>query len=1019
MTFSLKRALKRALLLTLAVCILWTGLRLPTAMAAEENIFIVNLTTRQIADGLIGVRARVLDSNNNGVNAAAGQFSASIDGVNVDVLSSAKGLDITSTGYIYVVDVSKYYVDSAAQISETITALLNAMMILLKDDDGVRFVWVNNTGAPDVDNYVNPSTARQMFSTADTIQNRYKANQDEAALYDGINRAVQLALDPNDPYVFHQVVVISDCFNARGTTGNATLDAIRTTIDQNSPLPIWCVALENSAAGADRKQQANTYQEAMQTFVLATGGSFYMMDYARNVLSSKDRNAAAQAQEVLTHINSLQQGNVNLVLSLNEHLGEFDRTTGRISTVTLTRDSRNATYSGNLSLNTLPDAPPSAPTASPYFAIYGETNSSNVRDLQQLLTNLGYYHGEIDGNFNNSTRLAYQALCKANEIALETTENDELCVTTKTYNMLATDNSLITASPVPTTAAPTPTPVPPFAVYGDKDSDNVRNLQERMKDLGYYNGEVNGNFDNATRLAYEALCEANKLKVTMDARGNVQVSEENYAIIATDKTLATPTPVPTTAAPTNTPEPSPTPVPPFASFGDRGSENVRDLQSLLARLGYFTEEIDGNFGASTRQAYVDLCETNSLDRETDESGVLIVSQERFSQISTDATLATATPPTPTPKPDYIDLAAGDTDTEEDTYVANLQNRLRSLNYFGDTAFTPGTYDDATVDAVQFFYDENGLGGEGIDGTSVSANVQAQFIFANDAKGYEAPDKSLSEKIRDFLARELSIGSLSIPMWVIVVICAALLLLILLLVIFIRLRSKHNDDTIMDPASDSTILPNIPPMGTGLGNDMPTAAASSTYGGNTVFGGTGLGTGADFGGGAGFGGADFGGGFNNNNTFGGFSGDEATVSGAFSGDEATVSSDETVMIPSVTLEISYNGTTNTITEQVDGLLTIGRKNCQVRIDPSDTTASRHHCDLFFDGVQLKVRNVSTSKTGTLLNGQPVVSSSSSVTGEDSPTVSFDEAFASAGADAPVNNGDVLTVGRHKITVYYQF
>ncbi|MCH5287425.1 MAG: hypothetical protein J1E43_08380 [Christensenellaceae bacterium] len=85
---------------------------------------------------------------------------------------------------------------------------------------------------------------------------------------------------------------------------------------------------------------------------------------------------------------------------------------------------------------------------------------------------------------------------------------------------------------------------------------------------------------------------------------------------------------------------------------------------------------------------------------------------------------------------------------------------------------------------------------------------------------------------------------------------------------------------------------------------------------------------------------------------------------------------------VALEISHNGSASTINEHIDGLLTIDRKSCQVRIAPSDTTASRHHCDLFFDGPQLKARNVSTAKTGPLLNGRP------------------------------------LTVGCHKITVYYQ-
>ena len=1024
MSFSLTRALKRALILTLGVCILWTGLYAPVAQAADETFSIIALTNKQISDGLVGVRVRVLDSNGDGVSTSVGQFSASVDSIPASVQSSAKGLDISKTGYIYVVDVSKYYVNSVNQVTETLTALLNAMMILLKDDDAVRFIWVSDTGEPEVANYVDPATARQMFTSNDVILQRYKASKGEdAALYDGINRAVQIALDPNDAYVFHQIVVISDCFNSRGTTGNTTLDSIRNRIAQDGPLPIWVVALENSNANANLKTAANANQVEMQNFANATGGSFCMMDYRQSVLQSNP--AAAQAQEVLKHFSSLQQGNVNLIINLNEHLGEYDRTPGHISNLTITRDSRSVTLSSDLGLPALPAAPDptevpeAAATVSPFFATYGERDSANVRELQQFLTNLGYYSGAIDGNFNNATRLAYQAMCTANQMNTETTDGGTLYVSTERYLLLSTDTSLVTPTPVPTTVAPTDTPtptptaVPPYAAFGDRNSDNVRNLQELMAGLGYYEGEIDGNFGNSTRQAYQRLCEANDIPVVTDERGNVQVSEETYALIATDRSLVTPTPVPTTVPPTDTPSPEPTPVPPYAAFGDRNSENVRNLQELMARLGYYEGEVDGNFGNSTRQAYIAMCEANGLDTTTDDSGVLTVTQERYQMISSDMSLATAVPPTPTPKPEYIDLSAGQQDAADDNYIVNLQNRLRELNYYGDNAFTPGTYDDATVDAVKLFFDDNGLEGDNMDGTSVSANIQEQFIFSGSAKTYEEPEKNLPEKIRDFLSRELSIGSLNIPMWIIVVICAVLLLLILLLVIFIRLRSKQADEPVMDSPSDSTLSPNIPMGGSGaIGNDMPTAMASSTYGGNTVFGGAGLDAAGPAGG---FGGNAFNGGAFN----GGFSGDEATVSdGGFSGDETTVSADPVMPIRSVTLEISYNGSTSTITEQIDGLLTIGRKNCQVKIAPSDTTASRHHCDLFFDGAQLKVRNVSTSKTGTLLNGRPLTSAPV-VTGEDSPTISFDDAFAGeSGADAPVMNGDVLTVGRHKITVYYQ-
>ena len=76
----------------------------------------------------------------------------------------------------------------------------------------------------------------------------------------------------------------------------------------------------------------------------------------------------------------------------------------------------------------------------------------------------------------------------------------------------------------------------------------------------------------------------------------------------------TPTPLP--EVPDNvmevTPDPAaPTPEPVLRT-GSRG-EDVKTLQSRLYDLGYYSGEIDGQFGAGTKAAVIDFQKANGLD----------------------------------------------------------------------------------------------------------------------------------------------------------------------------------------------------------------------------------------------------------------------------------------------------------------------------------------------------------------------------------------------------------------------
>lgn len=150
-------------------------------------------------------------------------------------------------------------------------------------------------------------------------------------------------------------------------------------------------------------------------------------------------------------------------------------------------------------LQVTPD-PNNTPTPTPLLLKLGAKNDE-VRRLQQRLQELGYYHGEVDGQFGPGTRDAvvlFQAQhgLDADGIAGDTTR-------TRLYSA--------SAQPCQPTATPTPTAAA-LLKKGDRGED-VRRMQEALKALGYYNGAIDGDFGGGTEEAVRLFQRQNGLDV--------------------------------------------------------------------------------------------------------------------------------------------------------------------------------------------------------------------------------------------------------------------------------------------------------------------------------------------------------------------------------------------------------------------------------------------------------------------------------------------------------------------------
>ncbi len=258
---------------------------------------------------------------------------------------------------------------------------------------------------------------------------------------------------------------------------------------------------------------------------------------------------------------------------------------------------------------------------------YGD-NGDAVAQLQTRLTELTYYSGKISGNYREGTQAAIRAFQE--DFGLESTGIADV----QTQELL-------------------------YAVMyrplekGDT-GEEVKTLQTRLTELGYYNGKISGKYLEGTYYAIHSFQNANGLAVT--GKADVKTLELLYdAEKALPKQAATPTPAPAlTPAPDAVTAGVATPAPSLQNIeftkklqrGSTGSK-VKQLQTRLAELGFYAGPISGNFMNQTRDAVNAFQLHNALKVDG------IVGKETWDMIfnSQDVSNASATPkPTPVPTP---------------------------------------------------------------------------------------------------------------------------------------------------------------------------------------------------------------------------------------------------------------------------------------------------------------------------------------------------------------------------------
>ncbi len=210
----------------------------------------------------------------------------------------------------------------------------------------------------------------------------------------------------------------------------------------------------------------------------------------------------------------------------------------------------------------------------------------DVSELQQRLADLSYYTDKINGVYGESTQAAVMAFQK--DFDLEPSGRANAQTQAQLYAALYRPLQ-----------------------YGTTGED-VKRLQTRLTELGYYTGKISGNYLDATCSAIEKFqAKMGELSTGVADIDTLSLVYSGDALSAHAKVEATPTPVPdldsmdfSVIDDENAVRATPVPEIAFTKKLSRNSTGklVKQVQERLTELGYYEGPISGNFLGHTANA---------------------------------------------------------------------------------------------------------------------------------------------------------------------------------------------------------------------------------------------------------------------------------------------------------------------------------------------------------------------------------------------------------------------------------
>ena len=320
-----------------------------------------------------------------------------------------------------------------------------------------------------------------------------------------------------------------------------------------------------------------------------------------------------------------------------------------------------------------------AATAKTPAASLGQTLSSGdegaaVKALQNRLKELGFYKKTIDGEYGSTTKAAVTAFQAANGLsetgkANETTLNKLYSASAKDADYLTDEENAKNEEDEGETGNHTDSDKVEVNGYttlqwGDTGTA-VKKLQEALKNRGYYSGKIDSTFGSGVYAAVKAFQKQYGLKADGIAGPATQNLLFNTSASSSDTSTS-------------------------LQKGSSGTE-VRNLQYVLAELGYYDGSINGEYGNTTADAVRAFQINNDISPVDGVAGPKTL-KVIYSSKAVGATASSGS---------YDTLSKGD----KGTAVVEMQEKLKKLGYLSEVT---GEFDTATVEAVKNFQRRNNL-----------------------------------------------------------------------------------------------------------------------------------------------------------------------------------------------------------------------------------------------------------------------------------------------------------------------
>ncbi|MDO5023033.1 MAG: peptidoglycan-binding protein [Eubacteriales bacterium] len=258
------------------------------------------------------------------------------------------------------------------------------------------------------------------------------------------------------------------------------------------------------------------------------------------------------------------------------------------------------------------------------------------------------------------------------------------------------------------TATPRPEPTV-YVIKRGSSGNDVRDLQKKLRELGYLKGSADGDFGKDTEEALKDFQRRNNLTADGIA-GRATLSRLNSS--SAKRAPATPKPTPKATA-----RPRATATPKikenlYLQLGSSGAD-VRKMQDRLIELGYLEGKPSGRFDAATEQA-IYAFQRRNVSYSDGIAGPLTL-KALYSNNAKRASTSTGVV--------GVSLKKG---MENSKAVQDMQARLRELRYY--SGGRDGDFGAATEEAVKAFQRQNGLKVDGVAGAAT-----LNLLYSSNAK----------------------------------------------------------------------------------------------------------------------------------------------------------------------------------------------------------------------------------------------------------------------------------------------